>query len=147
MTKRSLMAAPAMEWAKLSSGAKYNLATSGMMNYPLAELPVRLEDLEINGPNPYGYAPQVERMARYNKVPPECVATSAGTALANHLAMAATVDPGDEVLIEHPTYELLESTVRYLGAKLRRFERRLEDDFRIDPKAVESNITPQTKLV
>jgi len=136
-----------MEWAKLSSGAKYNLATSGMMNYPLAGLPVRLEDLEINGPNPYGYAPLVERLARYNNVPPESVVTSAGTSLANHLAMAATFDPGDEVLIEHPTYELLESTARYLGAKLRRFERRLADDFRIDPEEVERNITPQTKLI
>ena len=147
MTKRSLMASPYMEWAKLSSGAKYNLATSGMMNYPLAGLPVRLEDLEINGPNPYGYAPLVERLARYNNVPPESVVTSAGTSLANHLAMAATFDPGDEVLIEHPTYELLESTARYLGAKLRRFERRLADDFRIDPEEVERNITPQTKLI
>jgi len=147
MTQRSQMGSPYMEWAKLSSGAKYNLATSGMMNYPLAELPVRLEDLEINGPNPYGYAPLVERMARYNKVPPECVVTSAGTSLANHLAMAATFDPGDEVLIEHPTYELLESTALYLGAKLRRFERCLEDGFRIDPEKVERNITPQTKLI
>ncbi len=136
-----------MEWAKLRSGAKYNLATSGMMSYPLAELPVRIEDLEINGVNPYGYAPLIERLAKYNDVPAECVVTSAGTSLANHLAMAATFDPGDEVLIEHPTYELLESTAEYLGAKLRRFERRMEDGFRIDPAEVERNITPQTKLV
>ena len=27
------------------------------MSYPLAELPVRIEDLEINGPDVYGYAP------------------------------------------------------------------------------------------
>src|SRR5271157_2793397 len=147
MTRRSQMKSAYMEWAKLHSTAKYNLATSGMMNYPLAELPVRLEELEINGPNPYGYAPLVERLARYNKVPPECVVTSAGTSLANHLAMAATFDPGDEVLIEHPTYELLESTALYLGAKLRWFERRLEVDFRIDQEEVERNITPQTKLI
>ena len=147
MMKRSQMGSPYMEWAKLCSAAKFNLATSGMMNYPLAELPVRLEDLEINGPNPYGYLPLVERLARYNNVPPECVVTSAGTSLANHLAMAATFDPEDEVLIEHPTYELLESTALYLGAKLRRFERCLEDDFRIDPEEVERNITPQTKLI
>jgi hypothetical protein len=34
-----------------------------------------------------------------------------------------------------------------LGASLRRFERRLEDGFRIDPAEVERQITPQTKLV
>jgi aspartate/methionine/tyrosine aminotransferase len=136
-----------MEWAKLHSTARYNLATSGMMSYPLAELPVRVEDLEINGPDAYGYRPMLERLAGYSQVPVECVAVAAGTSLANHLAMAATFDPGDEVLIEHPTYELLESTAIYLGAKLRRFERRQEDNFRLDPAEVERNITPHTKLV
>ena len=147
MTRRSQMMSPYMEWAKLCSAAKYNLATSGMMSYPLAELPVRMEDLEINGPDSYGYVPLLERLARYNDVPIECVVASAGTSLSNHLAMAATFDPGDDVLIEHPTYELLESTALYLGAKLRRFERRLEDDFRIDPEQIERNIAPQTKLI
>jgi aspartate/methionine/tyrosine aminotransferase len=136
-----------MEWAKLHSTAKFNLATSGLMSYPLAELPVRIGDLEINGTGPYGYAPLIERLAKYNKVPADCVVTAAGTSFANHLAMAAAFDPGDEVVIEHPTYELLESTAEYLGATLRRFERRLEEDFRIDPDEVERSITPRTKLV
>ncbi len=141
------MRSPYMEFSKLRSGAKYNLATSGVMSYPVAELPVRIEDLEINGPTVYGYAPLQERLARYNGVPPECVFAAAGTSMANHLAMAATFNPGDEVLIEHPTYELLESTAVYLGAKIRRFERRLEDGFRIDPDEVERQITPATKLI
>jgi len=141
------MQSPYMEFAKLRSGAKYNLATSGIMSYPLAELPVRITDLEINGPTVYGYAPLQERLARYNGVPPECVFAAAGTSSGNHMAMAACFDPGDEVLIEHPTYELLESTAVYLGAKIRRFERRLEDGFRIDPAEVERQITPLTKLI
>ena len=141
------MHSPYMEYAKLRSGAKYNLATSGVMSFPLAELPVSIDDLEINGPTIYGYAPLQERIARYNQVSPDCVVAAAGTSMANHLAMAGTFEPGDEVLIEHPTYELLESTALYLGAKLRRFERRFEDGFRIDPAEVERQITPQTKLI
>ncbi len=117
------------------------------MSYPLAELPVRIEDLEINGPTVYGYAPLQERLARYTGVPQECVFAAAGTSFSNHMAMAATFDPGDEVLIEHPTYELLESTARYLGARIRRFERRLEDGFRIDPDEVERQVTPAIKLI
>jgi aspartate/methionine/tyrosine aminotransferase len=147
MTLRSQMGSPYMEFAKLRSAAKYNLATSGMVNYPLSELPVKIEDLEINGTGPYGFAPLVERIARYNNVAPECVVTAAGTSFANHLAMAATFDPGDEVLIEHPTYELLESTALYLGADLKRFERRFESGFRLDPTEVERHITPRTKLI
>ncbi len=136
-----------MEFSKLRSGAKYNLATSGLMNYPLADLPVRLEDLEINGPTIYGYAPLQERLARYNHVSPECVVAAAGTSMANHLAMAATIEPGDEVLIEHPTYELIVSAAQYLGAKVRYFERRMEDGFRIDPGEIERQITSRTRLV
>lgn len=141
------MGSPYMEFAKLSSDAKYNLATSGIMSYPLAELPVKIEDLEINGTGPYGYRPLVERIARYNGVSAECVMTAAGTSFANHLAMATSFDPGDEVLIEHPTYELLESTALYLGADLNRFERRCEDGFRLDPNEVERHISPRTKLI
>jgi len=147
MTLRSQMSSPYMEWAKLRSAARYNLATSGMMSYPLAELPVYIEALEINGPDAYGYRPLLERIAQYNGVSPDCVVCAAGTSLANQLAMAATFDPGDEVLIEHPTYELLETTALYLGATLRRFGRRLEDGFRLDPAEVERNITPRTRLI
>jgi hypothetical protein len=136
-----------MEFAKLRSTARYNLATSGVVGYPLAELPVRLEDLEINGPTIYGYQPLQERLARKNGVSPECVVASAGTSMSNHLALAATLEPGDEVLVEEPTYELLLSTARYLGASIRRFPRRFENDFRVDPEEVKRRITPRTRLV
>lgn len=138
---------PYMEYAKLRSAAKYNLATSGMKSYPLAELPVRLEDLEINGPTVYGYEPLQQRLAKMNGVREENVVAATGTSLANHLAMAATFDPGDEVLVEEPTYELLLSASEFLGAKIRRFPRRFENGFVIDPEDVKKAITPKTKLI
>ena len=49
MPSRTHSRSPYMQFAKLRSGASYNLATSGIMSYPLAELPVKLEDLEISG--------------------------------------------------------------------------------------------------
>lgn len=147
MPLRTRSGSPYMQFAKLRSGAKYNLATSGVMSYPLAELPVQLKDLEINGTDIYGYPPLQERLARLNGVPPECVVAAAGTSMANHLAMAATVEPGDEVLVEHPTYELLVSTLEYLGASVRYFERRVEDGFRIDPEEVGRKITSRTRLI
>ena len=70
------------------------------MSYPLKELPVTLEDLEICGPTLYGYAPLLERLAKRNGVTPDCVVTAAGTSMANHLAMAATLEPGEEALVE-----------------------------------------------
>src|SRR5262245_9039556 len=136
-----------MEWAKLRSEARFNLAASGMMAYPLSELPVRLEDLQINGPTIYGYAPLQERLARRCDVSPENVVAATGTSLANHLAMAGTLEHGDEVLIEEPTYELLLSTAQYLGTSIRRFPRKFEEGFRLDPEEVAKHITPRTRLI
>ncbi len=136
-----------MQFAKLRSAAKYNLATSGVMSYPLAQLPVKIEDLEICGPTQYGYAPLVERIAKLSGVTPDCVVTAAGTSLANHLAFAATLEPGEEALVEWPTYELLVTTLEYLGARVRYFDRPAEQGFRVDPEEVERKITPQTRLI
>jgi aspartate/methionine/tyrosine aminotransferase len=147
MSLRTNASSPYMEFAKLRSAAKYNLATSGIVSYPLAELPVRLKDLEINGPTLYGYAPLLERLAIRNGVDVECVTTAAGTSMANHLAFAATLVPGDEALVEHPTYELLVSTLDYLGVSVRYFERRMEDGFRVNPEKVERAITSKTRLI
>jgi hypothetical protein len=147
MQLRSHSSSPYMEFAKLRSAAKYNLATSGIMSYPLAELAVKLEDLEICGPTLYGYAPLLERLAQRNGVMQDQVVTAAGTSMANHLALAATLEPGDEALVEWPTYELLVSTLEYLRVNVRYFERRMEDGFRVDPQEVERRVTPQTRLV
>ncbi len=138
---------PYMEWSKLRSHAKYELSTSGLSNFPLAKLPARLGDLEINGPTIYGYAPLQEALAAKCGVATDCVVASQGTSMANHLAMAALFEPGDEILVEHPTYELLLSTASYLGADIRRFARRPENRFRIDPDDVAGAITPRTRLV
>ena len=45
-----------MVWAKLHSGARFNLATSGVANLSLGELPARLEDLELTAAGAYGRA-------------------------------------------------------------------------------------------
>ena len=67
--------------------------------------------------------------------------------MANHLAMAALVDPGDEVLIEHPAYELLVSAALYLGAAVKRFARTEESGYALDPAQIRRAMTPKTKLI
>ena len=144
---RSTAYSPYMEWAKLRSSAKFNLATSGMFNFPLAGLGVTIDQLEINGPSIYGYEPLLESIARRYRVPQECVVSAVGTSLANYLALAASTEPGDEILVEQPTYELILSTARYLGLEIRRFERRAEKNFAIDPADLERNLTLRTRVI
>lgn len=147
MSSREEMRSAYLEWAKLHSSAKYNLATSGLDGFPLAKLPVRIEDLEISIGGSYGYPPLQERLAKKNAVAAECVVAANGTSMANHLAMAALLDAGDEVLIEQPAYEPLLNVAQYLGATIRRFPRRLENGFAIEPREIEKSITPRTRLV
>jgi aspartate/methionine/tyrosine aminotransferase len=136
-----------MLWAKTRSQSRFNLATSGVVNFPLADLPVLPEDLELSGPSLYGYAPLQAALADKCGVPAECVVHATGTSMANHLVMAALLDPGDEVLIEAPAYEPLLAAAHYLGADVKRFTRRAEDNFAVRPSEVERSLSPRTRLV
>jgi hypothetical protein len=135
-----------MEWAKTCSGARFNLASSGIAAFPLEELGA-LPPLEINGPSGYGYAPLQEALARKAGVDPDRVVHATGTSMANLLALAATTQPGDEVLVEQPTYSLLTDAARWLRLDVRRFPRRAENGFRVEPRDVEAALTPRTRLV
>jgi aspartate/methionine/tyrosine aminotransferase len=136
-----------LAWAKLHSIARFNLAVSGVLDYPLAELPVRIEDLEIGGTGPYGYAPLMERLAAKAGVPEDCVVYTLGASMANFIALTALVHRGDEVLVERPTYDPLLTILDHIGAKVVRFERRPEKGFRVGLGELERRITPQTRLV
>ena len=136
-----------LEWAKLHSSARFNLAPSGVLDYPLSELPVRIEDLEIGGTGPYGYPPLMERLAAKAGVPQDCVVYTLGTSMANFIALTALVQRGDEVLIERPTYDPLLSILDHIGAKVCRFERLAEKGFKLGLGELERKLTPQTRLV
>jgi aspartate/methionine/tyrosine aminotransferase len=135
-----------MEWAKTRSSARFNLASSGLAAYPLAELGAGPDVLELDD-SFYGYPPLLERLARKAGVDPDRIVHATGTSMANLLVLAAAAEPGDEVLIEEPTYTLLSDAARWLRLDVRRFPRRAEAGFRIDPRDVERALTPRTRLV
>ena len=136
-----------MEWAKTRSQARFNLASSGVAELPMSELPVRLEDLELTGPSFYGYPPLQERLARKAGVSPDCIVAAGGTSMANYLALAAFLEPGDEALVEEPAYGPLVDAASYLGADVRRFPRRTENAFAVDPADVERALSVRTRVV
>jgi aspartate/methionine/tyrosine aminotransferase len=142
-TKRSQY----MEWAKTRSHAKYNLSTSGLIGVARAEFPLKLDELEITAPGNYGYAPLQRLLAEHAGVPGECVVAAAGTSMANHLAMAAVLDPGDEVLIEHPAYGPLLDVANYLGVRVKRLPRRFEARFAIGLEELQRAIGTSTRLI
>lgn len=139
-----VMSSSYMNWAKTRSTAKFNLATSGLGNLKLRELRVSLDDLEITDGG-YGYQPLIQSIAARYRVDPKTVVTAAGTTFANHLAMAALIEPGDEILFEHPAYEPMLAAALYLGAKVKRFARRFDNGFGIDPGTLD--VSPETRLI
>jgi hypothetical protein len=136
-----------MEFAKLRSGAKYNLAASGMANLTLMELEVSIDQLELNGPNGYGYEPLKRAIAQRYRVPADSVVPAMGTSMANYFALAACANPGDEVLIEQPTYSLLLDTAHYLGLDIKRFARPASANYQVDLSDLERQISSRTRLV
>lgn len=136
-----------LRWAKTHPAATYDLTSSGLPFYRLRDLPVKLVDLELSGSGGYGYDPLLRAIAARYRVPRECVVSAMGTSMANHLVFAALLQPGDEVLIEHPAYDPLPSLARQLGIGVRRFPRRAEDGFRLDPVEIARNVGPRTRLI
>jgi hypothetical protein len=136
-----------MHWAKTASKARFNLATSGVGPFPLRELPYDFGKLEINGDNKYGYRPLKQAIAGKHGVDEDNVVTTEGASMANFLAMASVLEPGDEVAIEHPAYGLLVDAARYIGAEVKRFARREENGYAVEPAEVRRAVTPKTRLI
>src|ERR1043166_5647673 len=136
-----------MHWAKTRAKVKYDLALSGILNLPFTELGATIDDVDLNGDNSYGYGPLVNALAAHAQVPSECVVEiSGGTSMANHLAMAAAIEHGDEILIEQPTYEPLLALAEYFGAHIKRFAREPQDNYRVDIDDLKSKL-PATSII
>jgi aspartate/methionine/tyrosine aminotransferase len=141
------MSTPYIEWAKLHQSAAYNLATSGVPHASFDHVGGSPTDMPLSGQNAYGYAPLLAQIADKHGVVPTQVVTTTGCSMANYLALATAISPGDEVLIERPTYEPLLAVAHHLGAAVVRFDRRVEDGCRVDPDAVRQRMTSRTRLV
>ncbi len=135
-----------MHWAKTQSVARFNLATSGLGNLSLRDLRVSLDDLELTSGG-YGYEPLLQALAARYRVDSASIVTAAGTSFANHLAIAGLIKPGDEVLFEEPAYEPMLSTARYLGADIKRFQRKFEDGFRVSAEEIDALASERTRLI
>ena len=70
-----------------------------------------------------------------------------GASEAVDLALRATCDPGDEVILHEPSYVAYVPAVVFAGGTVRHVATRLEDDFALDPADVEAAITPRTKAL
>jgi aminotransferase len=70
-----------------------------------------------------------------------------GASEAVDLALRATCDPGDEVILHEPSYVAYVPAIVFAGGTTVHVATRFEDDFALDPSVVEAAITPRTKAL
>ena len=147
MIRSRLTQSDYMHWAKFKAPVRHALTTSEVPHFRLDRLPISVADLELDGASHPRYGPLRERIAARYGVKVEQVVSADGTSMANFLAMAALISPGDEVLVERPTYEPLLGIASFLGADVVRFERNVADAFRLDAAMVEAAMSDRTRLI
>lgn len=136
-----------LEWSKAHGKVSYNLAISGVPPCDVTLLSPSVDDFTMTADNEYGWQPLLDRIAKRYDVDADCVVLAHGTSMANHLACAALLEPGDEVLLESPSYDPLRVVPEYLQCKVRELERRAEDGYRLDIELIERVLTPRVRLV
>jgi aminotransferase len=70
-----------------------------------------------------------------------------GASEAVDLALRATCDEGDEVILHEPCYVAYVPAIVFAGGRTVHVPTRFEDDFALDPALVEAAITPRTKAL
>jgi aspartate/methionine/tyrosine aminotransferase len=139
--------APYLLWAKTRQPAAIDLAGSNLLHCTLDDLPGARDAVDLSANNDDGYRPFLDGLAEHYRIAQDRIVTATGCSGANFVAVAAVVSSGDDVLIERPGYDPLVGACLLMGARVRRFERRFENRYRIDTSDLRQQITPQTRLI
>ncbi|MEK4342098.1 aminotransferase [Brevibacillus sp. FSL L8-0710] len=83
----------------------------------------------------------------YKTMKPENVISMNGAIGANFLLLYSLVEPGDEVITVHPTYQQLYSVPESFGAQVKLLGLRPENGFYPDLGELRSMVSPKTKLI
>ena len=92
-------------------------------------------------------ADHLERLYGVRYEPENEILVTVGASEAVDLALRATCDPGDEVILHEPSYVAYVPAIVFAGGTAVPVATRFEDDFALDPAAVEAAITPRTKAL
>ena len=145
--ERGAMQSDYMQWAKTQSRARYCLSSSEVPHFRLDSLPLTIADLDLDGASHPRYAPLRQAIGDRYGVGADRVVTANGTSMATFLAMAALIQPGDEVIFEQPTYEPILSAAKFLGADIVRLGRKPDREFRLDIEQLGAVVTQRTRLI
>jgi aminotransferase len=90
-------------------------------------------------------AAHLERMYGVVYDPAKEILVTVGASEAVDLALRATCDPGDEVILHEPSYVAYVPAIVFAGGTPVLVATRAADDFALDPRDVRAALTPRTK--
>jgi len=135
----------------------WNLAESGVEPLRLEELAMNAADREALLREPLAYTQtngtlELRRFIadRYAGAGPQHIQVTNGGAEANFITLVHLVGPGDEIVMMTPNYMQAPGVARALGAVVREWPLRMQDDgtrWALDFDALESSVTPNTKVI
>lgn len=133
-----------IEWITCNhTAAKYNLATSGIPGLSPKDEALLIPRIAVEEP----VLSLRASIAHLHAVSVDEVAACNGASQAIWLAYASLARPGDEILVETPTYGPFVQTAAIVGANVTRFVRSRADHFALDPDAVCAALTAKTRVV
>lgn len=92
-------------------------------------------------------AAHLERLYGVSYDPQTEIIITVGGSEALYLAATALLDPGDEVIIPTPCFVSYQAQVYLAGGVPIEIPCRMEDNFDVNPQAIEAAITPRTKAI
>ncbi len=104
-------------------------------------------DFDLGKNDHFGEENLREALAGIYKWDSDNIVTATGGSEANFLAYLATIEAGDEVIVENPGYEPMYRVPAMLGGKIEKWERKFDDDFQLDLDELNEIISPSKKLI
>src|SRR3954453_21556219 len=86
-------------------------------------------------------AAHLERLYGVSYDPTREILVTVGASEAVDLALRATCDPGDEVILHEPSYVAYSPAITFSGGSVCFVSTRLENEFALDPRDIEAAIT------
>lgn len=92
-------------------------------------------------------AAHLERLYGLSYDPNDEILITVGVSEALYLSLAATLDPGDEVIIPEPCFVAYAPEVIFAGGRPVTIPTKAADDFQVSAEAISAAITPNTKAL
>jgi len=137
------------DWfAKYKLKCRINISESGILPIGFSWFDTDLSDLKLYYGHMIGDLELRELIARdYPDLSPDRILVTTGCIEANFVAFASLVQPGDNVIVEHPNYQQLYEVPRALGGRVELLRLRYEDNYKLNVDKLNEMVTPKTKLI